>query len=86
MLMRSNIQTHVETVCLLSKQNVEHCIEVGKSRLMECPGKTVDNFPTVLPPLDSDMTRREVEIECKLTEHIQSFLPKLDQGFAFVGR
>ncbi len=32
------------------------------------------------------MPRREVEIERKLTGHIQSFLLELGQGFAFVGR
>ena len=71
---------------------------------MERTGKTVNNFPVALPPLDSDMAnqifkdpylfdflgtdmpRREVEIEQKLTEHIQSFLLELGQGFAFVGR
>lgn len=75
-----------------------------ESRLMERSGKSVNNFPTVLPPMDSDMVnqvfkdpylfdflgtdmpRREVEIERKLTEHIQSFLLELGQGFAFVGR
>ena len=67
---------------------------------MERTGKTVNNFPAALPPLDSDMAnqifkfdffgtdmpRREVEIEQKLIEHIQSFLLELGQGFAFVGR
>ena len=71
-----------------------------QSRLMERTGKTVNNFPVALPPLDSDMAnqifkfdffgtdmpRREVEIEQKLIEHIQSFLLELGQGFAFVGR
>ncbi len=75
-----------------------------QSKLMERTGKTVNNFPVALPPLDSDMAnqifkdpylfdflgtdmpRREVEIEQKLTEHIQSFLLELGQGFAFVGR
>ena len=74
-----------------------------QSGLMERIGKTVNNFPAALPPLDSDMAnqifkdpylfdflgtdmpRREVEIERKLTEHIQSFLLELGQGFAFVG-
>ena len=59
-----------------------------QSKLMERTGKTVNNFPVALPPLDSDMAnqifkdpylfdflgtdmpRREVEIEQKLTEHI----------------
>ena len=36
--------------------------------------------------LGTDMPRREVEIERKLTEHIQSFLLELGQGGAFVGR
>lgn len=75
-----------------------------QSKLMERTVKTVNNFPVVLPPLDSDMVnqifkdpylfdfletdmpRREVELEQKLTEHIQSFLLELGQGFAFVGR
>lgn len=75
-----------------------------QSRLMERTEKAVNNFPSALPPLDSDMAnqifkdpylfdflgtdmpRREVEIEHKLTEHIQSFLLELGQGFAFVGR
>ena len=75
-----------------------------QSKLMERTGKTVNNFPVALPPLDSDMVnqifkdpylfdflgtnmpRREVEIEQKLTEHIQSFLLELGQGFAFVAR
>ena len=34
----------------------------------------------------TDVPRREVEIERKLTEHIQQFLLELGQGFAFVGR
>ena len=75
-----------------------------QSKLMERIGKTVNNFPAALPPIDSDMAnqifkdpylfdfwgtdipRREVEIERKLTEHIQNFLLELGQGFAFVGR
>ncbi|MCI8849480.1 MAG: DUF1016 domain-containing protein [Oscillibacter sp.] len=75
-----------------------------QSGLMERSGKTVNNFPAALPPMDSDMAnqvfkdpylfdflgtdmpRREVEIERKLTEHIQNFLLELGQGFAFVGR
>ena len=75
-----------------------------QSRLMERTGKTVNNFPAALPPIDSDMAnqifkdpylfdflgtdmpRREVEIERKLTKHIQNFLLELGQGFAFVGR
>ena len=75
-----------------------------QSKLMERTGKTVNNFPVALPPIDSDMAnqifkdpylfdflgtdmpRREVEIERKLTEHIQNFLLELGQGFAFVGR
>ena len=36
--------------------------------------------------LGTDVPRREREIEQKLTEHIQSFLLELGQGFAFVGR
>ena len=32
------------------------------------------------------MPRHEVEMEQKLTEHIQRFLLELGQGFAFVGR
>ena len=75
-----------------------------QSRLIERTGKSVNNFPVALPPVDSDMAnqifkdpylfdflgtdmpRREVEIERKLTEHIQNFLLELGQGFAFVGR
>lgn len=75
-----------------------------ESRLMERSGQSVNNFPTALPPTDSDLVnqvfkdpylfdflgtdipRREVEIERQLTEHIQSFLLELGQGFAFVGR
>lgn len=75
-----------------------------ESRLLERSGKSVNNFPVGLPPMDSDMVnqvfkdpylfdflgtdipRREVEIERQLTEHIQSFLLELGQGFAFVGR
>ncbi len=75
-----------------------------QSGLIERSGKSVNNFPIALPPLDSDMAnqvfkdpylfdflgtdipRREVEIEQKLTEHIQKFLLELGQGFAFVGR
>ena len=42
--------------------------------------------PYLFDFLGTDMPRREVEIERKLAEHIQSFLPELGQGFAFVGR
>ena len=42
--------------------------------------------PYLFDFLGTDMPRREVEIERQLTEHIQSFLLGLGQGFAFVGR
>ena len=42
--------------------------------------------PYLFDFLGTDMPRREVEIESKLTEHIQKFLLELGQGFAFVGR
>lgn len=42
--------------------------------------------PYLFDFLGTDMPRREVEIEKKLTEHIQQFLLELGQGFAFVGR
>lgn len=42
--------------------------------------------PYLFDFLGTDMPRREVEIEAKLTEHIQRFLLELGQGFAFVGR
>ena len=42
--------------------------------------------PYLFDFLGTDMSRREVEIERQLTEHIQSFLLELGQGFAFVGR
>ncbi len=94
------LRTQEERICYAcktiengwSKTILELQIE---SRLMERAGKTVNNFPVALPPLDSDianqvfkdpylfdflgtdMPRREVEIEQKLTEHIQSFLLEL---------
>lgn len=42
--------------------------------------------PYLFDFLGTDIPRREVEIERQLTEHIQSFLLELGQGFAFVGR
>lgn len=42
--------------------------------------------PYLFDFLGTDIPRREVEIERKLTEHIQNFLLELGQGFAFVGR
>ena len=42
--------------------------------------------PYLFDFLGTDMARREVEIERKLTEHIQNFLLELGEGFAFVGR
>lgn len=42
--------------------------------------------PYLFDFLGTDIPRREVEIERKLTEHIQQFLLELGQGFAFVGR
>lgn len=42
--------------------------------------------PYLFDFLGIGMPRREVEIEQKLTEHIQKFLLELGQGFAFVGR
>lgn len=42
--------------------------------------------PYLFDFIGTDMPRREVEIERKLTEHIQNFLLELGQGFAFVGR
>lgn len=46
----------------------------------------VFKVPYLFDFLGTDMPRREVEIERKLTEHIQSFLLELGQGFAIVGR
>lgn len=42
--------------------------------------------PYLFDFLGTDVPRREIEIERKLTEHIQQFLLELGQGFAFVGR
>jgi len=42
--------------------------------------------PYLFEFLGTGVPRREVEIESKLTEHIQKFLLELGQGFAFVGR
>ena len=42
--------------------------------------------PYLFDFLGTDMPRREIEIERQLTEHIQSFLLELGQGFSFVGR
>ena len=42
--------------------------------------------PYLFDFLGTDMSRREIEIERQLTEHIQSFRLELGQGFAFVGR
>ena len=42
--------------------------------------------PYLFDFLGTDIPRREVEVERKLTEHIQEFLLELGQGFAFVGR
>lgn len=42
--------------------------------------------PYLFDFLGTDIPRREIEIEKKLTEHIQKFLLELGQGFAFVGR
>lgn len=42
--------------------------------------------PYLFDFLGTDVPRREIEVEKKLTEHIQEFLLELGQGFAFVGR
>ncbi|WP_317250644.1 PDDEXK nuclease domain-containing protein [Diplocloster agilis] len=42
--------------------------------------------PYLFDFLGTDIPRREIEIEKKLTEHIQKFLLELGQGFAFGGR
>ena len=42
--------------------------------------------PYLFDFLGTDIPRRELEIEKKLTEHIQDFLLELGRGFAFVGR
>ena len=41
--------------------------------------------PYLFDFLGTDMPQREIENERPLTEHIQSFLLELGQGFAFVG-
>lgn len=42
--------------------------------------------PYLFDFLGNDLPRRELDLEKKLTEHIQDFLLELGQGFAFVGR
>lgn len=42
--------------------------------------------PYLFDFLGTDIPHRELEIEKKLTEHIQDFLLELGRGFAFVGR
>lgn len=49
-------------------------------------GNQIFKDPYLFDFLGTDIPRREVEIEQKLTEHIQKFLLELGQGFAFVGR
>jgi len=47
---------------------------------------TIFKDPYLFDFLGTDILRREIEIERKLTEHIQKFLLELGQGFSFVGR
>jgi len=47
---------------------------------------TIFKDPYLFDFLGTDILRKEVEIERKLTEHIQKFLLELGQGFSFVGR
>ena len=42
--------------------------------------------PYLFDFLGTDIPRREIDVERKLTEHIQEFLLELGQGFSFVGR
>jgi predicted nuclease of restriction endonuclease-like (RecB) superfamily len=42
--------------------------------------------PYLFDFIGTDIPRRELEVEKKLTEHIEKFLLELGQGFAFVGR
>jgi predicted nuclease of restriction endonuclease-like (RecB) superfamily len=42
--------------------------------------------PYLFDFLGTDIPRRELDVEKKLTEHIEKFLLELGQGFAFVGR
>lgn len=42
--------------------------------------------PYLFDFLETDIPRREAEVEQQLIEHIQKFLLELGQGFAFVGR
>lgn len=53
-----------------------------ESRLMERSGRSVNNFPVALPPVDSDMVNQVF----KDPYLFDSFLLELGQGFAFVGR
>lgn len=48
--------------------------------------KSTFKDPYLFDFLGTDVPRREIEVERKLTEHIQEFLLELGQGFAFVGR
>lgn len=48
--------------------------------------KHIFKDPYLFDFLGTDEPRREFELECKLTEHIEKFLLELGQGFAFVGR
>lgn len=48
--------------------------------------KSTFKDPYLFDFLGTDIPRRELEVEKKLTEHIQEFLLELGQGFAFVGR
>ena len=72
-----------------AKERVGKSVNNFKNALPDKDSDLVDNIfkdPYLFDFLGTDIPRREIEMEKKLTEHIQEFLLELGQGFSFVGR
>ncbi|PJJ41708.1 PDDEXK nuclease domain-containing protein [Hallerella succinigenes] len=72
-----------------AKERMGKALSNFKLTLPDKESDLVNNIfkdPYLFDFLGTDVPRREVEVEKKLTEHIQEFLLELGQGFAFVGR
>ena len=79
-----DIQIQSNAITRIGKaiNNFEVSLPVENSDLITSTFKD----PYLFDFLGTDVPRREIEVEKKLTEHIQEFLLELGQGFAFVGR
>jgi predicted nuclease of restriction endonuclease-like (RecB) superfamily len=80
------LQIHIESQSLKRLGKSVNNFEVALPPVQSDMAVQIFKDPYLFDFLGTDILRRELDVEKKLTEHMEKFLLELGQGFAFVGR